>query len=84
MKALRAAVEGLLRTPEEVRDWQPASYAKAQSVAEARQRANAFKREQDRADWRNGQLKYQVAALAARKPEAEQERKPVLAWTRHA
>ncbi len=73
----------IFRTPDEVTDYAPASYAPATKEAHRRLALIVLEREQLRADWRNGQLKYQVEALAFRR-EVPVERRPVLAWTSEA
>jgi hypothetical protein len=79
VRALAAVLACLFRTPDEIKDWEPASWLKATEEAEKRAARARLEREQERANWRNGQLPYQVAALAPKRPE---ERRPVLAWAR--
>lgn len=71
------------RTPDEVTDYAPASYAPATKEAHRRLALIEVERAQLRADWRNGQLRYPVAALAY-KPAEPAKRAPVLAWTKEA
>lgn len=73
----------LFRTPDEVTDFAPASYAPATREAHRRLALIVLERQREYADWRNGQLRYPVAALAYKR-EPVMERKPVLAWTREA
>ena len=62
---------------------QAASYVEAGGVATGRQQDASRQREKERSDWRNGQLRYPVAALAF-KSETAPERRPVLAWVKEA